>query len=167
MKNLFFTLLIALSFTCSAQIQFNKTEYFNVGIAVDPVASIKDKGLNIGAQIEAVMYWGYVRASVQHFSIIDGKYTDIIGSGGINLRTGIFDPVRWYAGGRLGVIKRGGYTYPTYGIEAGFEYGFDNGLNIGLRSTYDYRSDFEFWGGESEMRPSGFITISYIFKRLR
>jgi hypothetical protein len=140
--------------------RLNKTDSFNFGIVVDPCASIKEKGLNIGAEIE---YVGtvYTRASVTYFGVLNGSYLDLIGAIGINFTSGYFEQFRYYAGGRLGVIRRSNNTYPTAGIEAGIDYKITDGISIGLRTTYDNRTDFEFYGEPSSMRQSGFIKLGF------
>lgn len=144
----------------NAQFRLNKTDSFNFGIVVDPYASIKEKGLNIGAEIE---YVGtvYTRASLTYFGSLDVSYFDAIGAVGINFTSGMFENVRYYTGGRLGVIRREGNGYPTVGIEAGIDFKITDGISLGLRTTYDKRSDFEFYGEESEMRNSGFIKLGF------
>ena len=39
----------------------------------------------------------------------------------------------------------------------------NNNMFIGLRSIYDYRSDFEFYGTPNEWRYSGFIRVGTKF----
>lgn len=158
-------LLIMLSFisiSLTAQIRINKTESFNFSIAVDPHASIKEKGLNIGAAIE---YSGtiYTRVSITSFSKLQGGYFDAVGSIGLNLTSGYFENIRYYAGGRLGLIKRSSNTYPTAGIEAGINVNLTEQMFVGVRGTYDKRSDFEFFNEPSEMRSSTYLIIGFKF----
>lgn len=149
---------------CLAQsgIRINKSESFNFSVVVDPSASIKEKGLNIGASIEYVGII-YTRASVTSFSKLQGGYFDAIGSIGINLTSGYFENIRYYAGGRLGFIKRESNTYPTAGIEAGINVNLNECVFIGIRGTYDKRSDFEYYNEPSEMRGSTFLLIGFKF----
>ena len=143
-----------------SNLRLNKTDSFNFGIVVDPVASIKEKGINIGAEIE---YVGtvYTRASLTYFGALDVSYLDAIGAFGINFTSGLFENVRYYAGGRLGIIKREGNQYPTAGVEAGIDFKITDGISLGLRTTYDKRSDFKFYGEESEMRGSGYVKLGF------
>jgi len=130
--------IILLLFTsfCFAQsgIRINKTESFNISVVVDPHASIKEKGLNIGAAIE---YVGtiYTRASITSFSKLTGGYFDAVGAIGLNLTSGYFENIRYYAGGRLGVIRRESTSYPTAGIEAGINVKLNEQMFIGIRGT--------------------------------
>ena len=133
----------------------------NIGILIDPYSSIKEQGINIGVEIDYRENAIYIHTGLQTFTAIKGGYTEWTTGGGYNLNIGYFDNLRAYAGGRLGLIFRGGNTYPTAGIEAGTDYVFDSGFSIGLRTTYDYRSDFDFWGGTAEMRPSGVIKLGF------
>ena len=59
-------LMLLLSGSLSAQFRLADTEYFTTAVVVDPNASIKENGLNIGAEVE---YAGkiYARASVTLF----------------------------------------------------------------------------------------------------
>lgn len=155
------TLLLLSTLSYSQNIRFGDTETFNISILTDVNASIKEKGLNIGGEIELVSNAIYVRSGIQTFSVLEGGYMDWTTGIGLNLKSGYFDNFRYYAGGRLGIIWREGNSYPTAGCEIGIEHNFNSGFILGLRSTYDYRSDFEYWGGQSEMRLSTFIKIGW------
>lgn len=154
-------LFLLLSYSCCAQgFRLNKTDSFNFGVVVDPYATIKEHGLNIGAEIE---YVGtvYTRASITSFASLNGGYLDFIGAFGVNFTSGMWEKFRYYGGGRLGFISRSSNTYPTAGIEAGIDYLLTESVFIGIRTTYDKRSDFEFYGEPSEMRGSGYIKLGY------
>lgn len=140
-------------------IHFGDTKQSNIGILIDPRASYKESGINIGAEIDYRENGLYIHSGLQSFAKIEGDYVDWTTGIGTNLNIGYFDDLRFYGGGRLGLIFRGGNTYPTVGAEIGTDYVFKNGISIGLRTTYDYRSDFEFWGGTPEMRLSTFIKL--------
>ena len=157
----YFAFLILTTSSIYGQIQFGESKQSNIGIILDPGASIKEGGLNLGVEIDYVENGLYIHSGIQTFSALSGKYIDWTTAMGVNLKYGYFDNYKIYAGGRLGLINRGGNTYPTAGIECGFDYIFDNGLMIGLRATDDYRSDFEFWGGKAEFRRSGFLKIGF------
>lgn len=139
--------------------RLNKTESFNFAIVVDPSASIEKKGLNIGAEIE-YNYLMYIRASVTSFNQLKGSYVDFIGAAGLNFTSGYFNQLRYYAGGKLGIISRSGNGYPTAGIECGIDYTI-NRLVLGIRATRDRRGDFEFYNESPEMRNSGFVKIGW------
>jgi len=159
------TVIIVFALLCgiaNAQSNFriNKTESFNFGIVIDPYASYKEKGLNIGAEIE---YCGlvYTRASLTYFGALNVKYIDAIGAFGINFTSGTFENIRYYAGGRLGIINREGNVYPTMGCESGIDFKITDNITLGIRTTLDKRSDFEFYNESSEMRGSGFVKIGF------
>ena len=133
----------------------------NIGVILDPYSSIKDKGLNIGVEIDYTEDAIYVHTGVQNFAVIEGGWTNWVTGFGFNLYGGIFDQVRFYSGVRGGFIFRGGYTYPTAGIEGGVDYWISQSISLGLRASYDRRSDFIFWGGQPEYRPSGMIKLGF------
>jgi hypothetical protein len=139
--------------------RLNKAETFNFAIVIDPSASIEQKGLNVGAEIE---YIGlvYTRASVTSFTALNSGYLDFIGAAGINFTSGYFEQFRYYAGVRGGVIVRDSNVYPTMGLECGIDYTIGK-LVLGLRATRDRRGDFKFYNEEPEMRNSGFIKIGW------
>ena len=161
MKKIIRLLLLLISLNTYSQISMFERKFTAVNIMADPYASYKEGGINIGGEIEYVGEWGYVKTGVQTFAVLDGGYIDWTNAMGINLKLGYFDHQRIYFGGRGGWIIRGGNPYPTVGVEGGYDYIFDSGFIIGLRSTYDYREDFKYWGGEGEFRPSGFIKIGF------
>jgi hypothetical protein len=158
MKKLLFVLLICAS--VQGQVKSKDSETFSVSVVLDPSASIKEKGLNLGFEIE---YSGavYARASVTTFSALKGGYYDFTGAFGGTLSLGTFEKLNAYSGIRIGLIRRSTFTYPTYGLEAGLNYKITENLLVGIRSTYDYRSDFIFTGGEASFRYSGFVKIGY------
>ena len=156
-----FLLITSFSFAQSG-FRINKKETFNVSVVVDPTASMKERGLNIGASIE---YSGtiYTRASITSFAKLHGGYTDLTGSIGLNFTSGYWEKIRYYLGGRLGVIKREKNTYPTAGIEAGMNVDLGEVVFVGIRGTYDKRGDFKFYDAPSEMRGSTFLVIGFKF----
>ena len=157
MKRLLTFALLTISFMVNAQ------DKFNVSVYVDPSASIKEKGINFGAEIEYNNRTIYTKAGFQFFSVLEGGYTDISGGIGLKQRLGTFDKHRIYTGVRLGFIFRGSETYPLAGGELGYDYNLTDKFFVGVRTTGDYRSDFDFWGGEAEVRYSGFIRVGYNF----
>ena len=161
-QNTILILIVILALICgvaNAQSNFrlNKVDSFNFSVVIDPSASIKESGLNIGAEIE---YNGtiYTRASVSTFAALKGGYVDFIGAAGLNFTSGMWEQIRYYAGLRAGVISRSGNGYPTMGVECGIDYVIGS-LVLGIRATRDKRGDFEFYGEPIEMRNSGFIKI--------
>lgn len=137
------------------------TEDFTLSIITDPRASFKEGGLFIGAEIE---YSGsiYTRVGVSNFAVLKDGYTELIGGIGVNFSSGYFDKVRYYTGIRLGVIKRQAGN-ATAGLEAGIDFKITDNLFIGMRATYDYRSDFKFYDYPNEMRGSGYLRIGTKF----
>jgi len=158
-----YKLILILLFTsvCFSQIRLNRAEYFTASVVVDPCASIKEKGLNIGVEIE---YVGsiYTRASFTNFAALKDGYTDITGAVGVSLTSGYFERTRYYAGGRLGFIYRAS-VYPTAGVESGIDLMITDNIFIGVRSTYDYRSDQEYYGSPNVWRYSGFVKTGIKF----
>lgn len=154
-------LLILLATTVSLQAQFriNTTEFQQISLVMDPYASYKENGLNIGLEIENVRML-YERFSITNFSALNNGYTDLIGALGLSFTRGIWEKTRFYAGGRLGVIIRNG-THPTAGIECGIDTNLWEAMSIGLRATRDYRSDMEFNDGVNQWRNSGYIRLTF------
>jgi len=160
MKKILLLILLTSSLS-NAQFRINKTDSFNVSVVIDPHASLNSHGLHIGGEVE---YVGsvYTRFSISNFTALNEGYTDILGSVGASFTSGWFENTRYYTGIRLGVIYRN-TTYPTIGGECGVDFMLNNSTFIGLRSTYDYRSDFEFYGTPNEWRYSGFIRVGTKF----
>jgi len=157
-------LIIALLLTMSMNAQhcFHSTqkEYFTFAVLTDPVASIKEGGLYIGAEVEYVGFL-YTRLGVENFQVLEDGYTSVIGGIGMNQMYGFDDQIRAYAGIRLGVINRQ-ETNATIGIEWGADYNFNNWF-IGGRLSYDYRSDQEFYDYPNSMKYSGYLRIGTKF----
>ena len=153
-------LLFSLAAFSQSEFRINKRESFNIGVVVDPYASIKEHGLNIGLEIEYVGLV-YTRASTTSFSALKYGYTDFIGAFGINFTSGMGEKFRYYTGGRLGLIIRASNTYPTAGLEAGIDYNINDKMSLGLRTTYDKRTDFMIYNAPQVMRQSGFIKIGF------
>jgi len=139
--------------------RLNKTESFNFAIVVDPSASINESGLNAGIEI---CYTGsvYTRLGVTSFAKLKDGYTDIIGGIGVVFTSGYFERTTYYSGIRLGVIIRQ-EANGSAGLEAGIDHKISNNLILGIRGTYDYRSDWEFYGADNGMQYSTFLKIGY------
>lgn len=129
-------------------------------MVVDPNASIKEKGLNIGAEVEYIR-WAYARASFTSFSALTYGYADLIGASGLSFTSGRNDRIRYYTGGRIGFIQRSINIYPTIGLEVGIDYKINKLLLVGFRGTNDKRNDFKIYLAPPEMRQSGFIKIGF------
>jgi hypothetical protein len=161
MKQILILILILTPLTSFSQRGFrlNDKEFFATAIVLDPN---KEHGINIGVEIE---YVGpiYTKLSVTSFAVLQDGYLDTTGSVGLSFTSGYFNKVRYYTGARIGLIHRR-VTYPTTGLEAGIDIMLTDKVFIGIRSTYDYRSDFEFYDWYNEMRYSGFIKIGLKFK---
>ena len=159
-----FILFIISSFLHYSQaqiIQFGQKEYPKASVWVDPVGSANEDGLHVGVDIQMTMNWGWVGGSISNFSALNGGYTDLVGSGGINLTLFRYTNINYYTGPRLGVIFREGNPFPLIGGTAGFDIRVSNSLLVGLRAWADYRADQanQFYGDSDGYTP-GFITNS-------
>lgn len=152
-------LLVLFPMFSYGQFTFGKSEYFTADLAVDFYASVKESGLDINARLGLVSYWGYITANIQNFAVLEGGYTDLVGSFGLNFQTDRFNTVRPYVGGRLGLIFKGSQTYPTAGFEGGLDWNINDKMYLGYRATGDYRTDYEFWGSDPAMRYSSYGVI--------
>lgn len=157
----FLLFLLIPFFSYSQGIRIKDSENFTLSSIIDPGASIKEGGLFIGAEIE---YSGaiYTRVGVANFQVLKDGYTELIGGIGLNLTSGYFEKVRYYSGIRLGVIKRKAAN-ATAGIEAGIDFKLGEKAFIGFRTSFDYRSDFEFYDYPNQMQGSGYIRIGTNF----
>lgn len=163
-------LLLCLMMCVSVSAQFIKPferTTTNISAVFDPYASYKEGGLNFGAEINYTEESLYIHAGVQAFPALSGGYSDFTFGIGKAYKVGYFDDFKAYAGGRLGFIWRDNpIPYPTFGAEVGLDYNLTNNIIIGVRSSYDYRSDFKFWGGTPEFRFSTFGKVGYILNFL-
>lgn len=157
-------LLLLISAGANAQfdrIGFPTYENFNVSASIDPMGSIDTESINATLEIEYEGKGVYVKAGTQFNPGLEGGYIDVAGGVGLNLKAGLNEDWRYYAGLRAGFIKRGA-THPLFGFEAGVRKHFDK-FFIGARATYDYRTDMEFWDGIPQYRFNGSITIGTRF----
>lgn len=129
-----------------------------INIIIDPHSSYKEKGLNIGIEGELVDDYFYTKIGVQHFSVLKGKYTDLITTVGVNK---LIDKSRFYGGAKFGTIFRESNNYFSHGLEFGYDYTLTKHVGVGLRSSLDYRSDFKYWKTQPKYRPSSFIKLFY------
>ena len=162
MKKLLSIAFLVIGMIANAQ-NFGSKEYFTASMSIDPGATIKEGSPNLVAELELVNYWFYVKASVQTLPDLEGGYFDYGGGLGFNVFLDRWENIRTYYGGRLGVIKRDGNSYPLAGFESGIDFSISDSMFIGLRGTGDYREDFKYWGGEPEIRYSGFIRVGFKF----
>lgn len=162
MKKYYCLALLMVGLSSSAQgIRFVNDEYLTVQAYVDPVASFKEHGLDFGAEVQLVSHKVYVKAGVENFSVLAGGYTAITGGVGLNLTSGFLYRPRYYGGIRLGVNVRDKTVYPLFGLEGGIDFPITKVLYVGVRGTGDWREDFRFWGGDPEMRWSGFAVVGF------
>lgn len=162
MKKLLLIATLILGLNATAQLQFVQNEYVTLSGYVDPSASVKEKGINFGAEIQLVSNWKYVKAGFQSFNALEGGYLDYTGGFGVNLTSDIFEETRYYAGVRLGFIKRGfldgeSTTYPLAGLEAGIDYQLTDTFFVGVRGSMDHREDMLFTGADPSTVYSGFV----------
>lgn len=159
-KIIFFLIISQLTFSQNS-FRINKMEYFTLSTYIDPSSSIKEKGLDIVAEIE---YVGtiYTKIGFESFSVLYGGYTDIHAGIGINFTSGYFENIRYYSGIRTACVFRyGGYGI-NYGLESGIDYKISEKLFIGIRATLDIRNEQKvIFGWEPENKLSGFIRIGY------
>jgi len=163
MKNL--TLILAILFinlSIFAQDGFriNKTEYFTVGMFVDPVASLKEKGLDFGFEIE---YVGtiYARLGLENFSALEGGYFAGNGAIGINFTSGYFEKFRYYVGVTGGRVLRNGVGNVIGGFEAGMDFKLSDSWAVGGRISYINRQDMLAMNWEPIWRENGYLRIVY------
>lgn len=159
MKQLLIIAFLFIGMIGNAQIRFISSEYFVTSIAIDPKASIEEKGVNLVGEFELISYWKYVKVNVQTFGALEGGYTDIAGGFGVNLTGGYFEGMRVYSGIRLGHIWRGDEDFPLAGLEGGFDYLLNETVFFGARGTLDYRKDFEFSGAEPGVKYSTYVRV--------
>jgi len=158
MKKLILALL--LTNLASAQIKFGSTEYVSTSITIEPKSSIKEKSLNATFEFQYTCHWLYIKPSVQILPSIN--YIDTALGLGVVLDKGYYQDWIYYAGIRLGYIHRGA-TYPLFGWEAGFDRKITDNLYIGLRATYDWRTDFDFSYSDAEYQFNGGIKATWKF----
>lgn len=120
-----------------------------------------DKSTHLVGEIERVDDGLYAKVALEYAPNIEGGYTVVGASVGYSKDFGMFENFRFYTAPKIQFIRRGGYTHPSFGAELGFDNISDGGFIIGIRGTYDYRTDFDFWGGSAELRPSVFIKIGF------
>ncbi len=164
------TFILLLLFTSFANAQFITVPEDDIntqfGIFIDP--TLTDSGAQIGAFATMVMNWGYAEASISIYDDADVEriaYTDLVAELGLNGHFGGYEPIRAYAGFRIGFINRDNKnTYPMAGGSIGFDWRVSArwskvGVYVGAKLWTDYREDQkdEFFGSAKKYKR-GFIT---------
>jgi len=156
------TLLLFTTVMQAQNFRFNKSEYFTISTSIDPVASIKESGLDIVGEIEYVGII-YAKMGFESFSVLTGGYSDVHYGIGLNFTSGYFDKLRYYVGYRQAVVFRNGGHNLNYGLEAGLDYNFSDSFFIGLRATFDKRNDQIILGWDPEDKLSGSVKFGIKF----
>lgn len=160
-----------LHFIVERDFRFQKKEEFRISIAIDPGASINEKGFNQITDIEYLHKWVYVKLGVQTFDALVGGYADFQGGVGLNFTSGYLDKERYYIGFKVGHIWRGKSEqfgdedgYPVHGFEIGYDRFIENSdVYFGAKITYDWREDMLYSGADPLFRRSFYIKIGYKF----
>lgn len=145
----------------TAQLRFGEVESFAASLYVDPGASIKENGLDIGADIE---YRGavYAKVGVESFADLPGNYFDIHAGVGPRITIGKEENLSVYAGLRGGVVYRYSNPNPLLGFEFGSDYTFPGGIFVGANASTIRRGDVEkLYGEEDFWRGNFYIRIGY------
>jgi hypothetical protein len=165
------TLLIILSyfllsfFKCEAQFITFPEDDINTqfGIFIDP--TLTDKGAQIGGFATMVMKWGFIGASASTYPKLGGVgYRDLVGELGLNWHLMEFEPVRYFAGFRLGRLWREKGGYELAGGLIGFDWRVTRrdaevDVYFGVRFWADYREDQKDGRyGDSDAYERGLIT---------
>jgi len=153
-------LLLMCNIGLAQQLDFCDTEYTTISVTIEPNSSIKEKSLNATFEFQYSCHWLYIKPSVQILPSIN--YVDTAVGLGILLDKGYYQDLIFYSGIRLGYIHRG-VTYPLFGFEGGFDRKITNNVYIGLRATYDWRTDFEFSQADAEYQFNGGVKLTYKF----
>ena len=164
MRKTYLLLCLMMCLNISAQFikPFERTTT-NISIVIDPYATYKEGGLNIGAEINYTENSLYIHSGVQTFTVLSEGYVDFTTALGKAYKIGYFDKIKTYVGGRLGFIWRESpVPYITFGAEAGIDYNLTDNFIIGVRSSYDYRGDFKYWKTSPDFRFNSFLKIGYI-----
>lgn len=138
---LIYILLISSIGVSAQELRFVDSEYFTCSVYGSPSAFMNGSDFNFGLDIELVSFAKYVRFGVNRFENIESDFTYLIGSIGLNLTSGYFNTLRYYSGLRLGLINRNSSMFPTTGVECGIDVDLSKDLYVGIKATYDYRTD--------------------------
>jgi len=159
MKKILLLSLFALQVNAQ-ELNFGSTEYTTISVTIEPASSVKEKSLNATFEFQYSVHWLYIKPSVQILPSIN--YVDTALGLGILLDKGYYQDWVFYSGIRLGYIHRGA-TYPLFGWECGFDRKITDNLYLGLRATYDWRTDFDFSQADAEYQFNGGIKLTYKF----
>lgn len=145
----------------TAQFRFGDAEAFAASLYVDPGASLKEKGLDIGIDIE---YDGavFVKAGFESFEALQGGYFDVHGAVGPRFTIGREERLALYIGGRVGVAWRNGaHGNAIGGAEGGAEYTFPSGIFVGVNGSYIYRGDMKAMQWPEIWRENFYLKVGY------
>jgi len=134
------------------------TSVFSQDIRVN---GLIDRTAHIVAEIEAIERNIYIKQSFEVAPNIEGGFLATGTALGLTTNFGMFEQYRLYGAPKITFIARGGEVYSSAGGEIGFDKEVSDGFFIGIRGTYDYRTDFQYWGGASAWQASGFIKIGF------
>lgn len=123
------------------------------------VNGLIDRTAHIVAEIERIEGILYVKQSLEVAPNIEGGFLATGTAVGLTTNFGMFEQYRVYGAPKITFIARGGEVYSSAGGEIGFDKEVSDGFFIGIRGTYDYRTDFQYWGGQSAWQASGFLKI--------
>ncbi len=118
-----------------------------------------DRTAHIVAEIETIGRSMYIKQSFEVAPNIEGGFLATGSAVGLTTNFGMFEQYRLYGAPKISFILRDGALHSSAGGELGFDKEVADGLFIGIRGTYDYRTDFQYWGGQSDWQASGFIKI--------
>ena len=125
----------------------------------DPTLS--DSGFQQGVEITKELMTGWVSLGVSNYLDLDRErvpYTDLVASGGLNWHMFSNDVIKYYGGGRGGIVMRGDkQPHVLVGLVIGFDIKLDKrGLyRIGTRLWVDWRQDQkdQFFGDSDAFEP--------------
>lgn len=130
----------------SQNIHFNQEEAFKIHLGLDPGGTISDGLINANIEIE---YIGFIYAKLgsQVHTGLNPNYLDIHFGIGLNLMLDKFNNYRSYIGLRGGRIYREDKArVPFLGAETGLDYTINPSISVGVRATYDHRTEGDFLG---------------------
>lgn len=138
----------------------SQVEYFTINTYVDPSASYKENGLDIGFDIEYVGLI-YTKVGVENFAVLEGGYTDLHAMVGFNLNLGRYMQHRLYLGVGAARVFRNGGAETNHRFEMGYDWAIKNGLFFGLRYMRERRFDMQLLGWQVITRDNGYVRIGY------